>query len=206
MANTGMEPYSEFYASQIANSMGINHVEYKLVKWKKNICSVCELFNNIDISYVPMYKFIKNKDIKNTANFLLNLGQDYYDAFVDMLVFDALIFNTDRHYGNFGLLVDNKTNKPIKFAPLFDHGLSLFNYALDKDLLSLDEYSKTRTSAFGFDFLLIVKEFITEKQKDKLRKLINFKFNDNKSYHWNKKRKNIIENFLQKRIKILINL
>ena len=178
MANTGMEPYSEFYASQIANSMGINHVEYKLVKWKKNICSVCELFNNIDISYVPMYKFIKNKDIKNTANFLLNLGQDYYDAFVDMLVFDALIFNTDRHYGNFGLLVDNKTNKPIKFAPLFDHGLSLFNYALDKDLLSLDEYSKTRTSAFGFDFLLIVKEFITEKQKDKLRKLINFKFND----------------------------
>lgn len=206
MANTGMEPYSEFYASQIANSMGINHVEYKLVKWKKNICSVCELFNNIDISYVPMYKFIKNKDIKNTANFLLNLGQDYYDAFVDMLVFDALIFNTDRHYGNFGLLVDNKTNKPIKFAPLFDHGLSLFNYALDKDLLSLDEYSKTRTSAFGFDFLLIVKEFITEKQKDKLRKLINLKFNDNKSYHWNKKRKNIIENFLQKRIKILINL
>ena len=49
MANTGMEPYSEFYVSQIANSMGINHVEYKLVKWKKNICSVCELFNNIDI-------------------------------------------------------------------------------------------------------------------------------------------------------------
>lgn len=206
MLNTGMEPYSEFYASQIANAMGINHVEYKLAKWKKNLCSVCELFNNIDISYVPMYKFIKNKDIKNTANFLLNLGQNYYDAFVDMLVFDALIFNTDRHYGNFGLLVDNKTNKPIKFAPLFDHGLSLFNYALDKDLLSLDEYSKTRTSAFGFDFLLIVKEFITEKQKDKLRKLINLKFNDNKSYHWNKKRKNIIENFLQKRIKILINL
>ena len=206
MANTGMEPYSEFYASQIANAMGINHVEYKLAKWKKNLCSVCELFNNIDISYVPMYKFIKNKDIKNTANFLLNLGQDYYDAFVDMLVFDALIFNTDRHYGNFGLLVDNKTNKPIKFAPLFDHGLSLFNYALDKELLSLDEYSKTRTSAFGFDFLLIVKEFITERQKDKLRKLINFKFNDNKSYHWNKKRKNIIENFLQKRIKELINL
>jgi len=147
---------------------------------------------NIDISYVPMYKFIKNKDIKNTANFLLNLGQDYYDAFVDMLVFDALIFNTDRHYGNFGLLVDNKTNKPIKFAPLFDHGLSLFNYALDKDLLSLDEYSKTRTSAFGFDFLLIVKEFITEKQKDKLRKLINFKFNDNKSYHWNTKKSSFL--------------
>ena len=160
MLNTGMEPYSEFYASQIANAMGINHVEYKLAKWKKNLCSVCELFNNIDISYVPMYKFIKNKDIKNTANFLLNLGQNYYDAFVDMLVFDALIFNTDRHYGNFGLLVDNKTNKPIKFAPLFDHGLSLFNYALDKDLLSLDEYSKTRTSAFGFDFLLYTYFFI----------------------------------------------
>lgn len=122
-----------------------------------------------------------------------------------MLVFDALIYNTDRHYGNFGLLVDNKTNKPIKFAPLFDHGLSLFNYAMDNDLDIIEEYSKTRTSAFGFDFLTIAKEFITERQKVKLRKLINFKFENHKTYKWSQKRKKVIEKHLQNRIKQLVD-
>ena len=47
------------------------------------------------------------------------------DALEDMLVFDAIICNTDRHYGNFGVLVDNKTNAIAAPAPLFDHGNSL---------------------------------------------------------------------------------
>lgn len=200
MANTGMEPYSEYYASQIANVMEINHIDYKLARWKKNVCSVCELFTNIDVSYVPMYRFLKNNDLKETAQFLEELGEEYYNSFVDMLVFDALIYNTDRHYGNFGLLVDNKTNKPLSFAPLFDHGLSLFNYAMDKDLINLEEYAKTRTSAFGFDFVTICKEFITERQKEKLRKLINFKFKNHNKYKWNKERKKIIEKHLQNRL------
>ena len=33
-ANSGLEPYSEFYAGQVADAMGINHVKYKLSKWK----------------------------------------------------------------------------------------------------------------------------------------------------------------------------
>lgn len=205
MSNTGMEPYSEFYASQIARVMGLNCIDYKLAKWKKHLCSVCELFINIDVSYVPMYRFVKKNNIKETALFLKEKGQDYYDAFVDMLVFDALIYNTDRHYGNFGLLVDNKTNKPIKFAPLFDHGLSLFNYARDNDLDNIEEYAKTRDSAFGFDFVTIVKEFITERQKEKLRKLISFKFKNHKTYSWSQKRKKIIEKHLQDRIVQLLD-
>ena len=34
-ANTGNEPYSEFYAGQIAEAMGLNAVKYNLKKWKK---------------------------------------------------------------------------------------------------------------------------------------------------------------------------
>ncbi len=204
MANTGMEPFSEFYASQIASTMGIDHVEYKLAKWKKNICSTCKIFTDINTSFVPMYKFLKKSNIKETALYLKTLGDNFYNPFLDMLIFDALIFNTDRHFGNFGLLVDNATNKPIKFAPLFDHGLSLFNYAMEKDIENLDEYSKTRTSAFGFDFITIVKEFIQEEQKNKLRKLINFKFKNHHTYHFDRKRKILIEKFIQKRIKELL--
>ena len=34
-ANTGNEPYSEFYAAQVAEQMGIPHVPYGLSLWKK---------------------------------------------------------------------------------------------------------------------------------------------------------------------------
>ena len=60
----------------------------------------------------------------------------YKKALHDMLVFDAIICNTDRHFGNFGFLVDNKTNMIIAPAPRFDHSNSLFNFAGRDDLES----------------------------------------------------------------------
>ena len=52
-SNTGNEPYSEFYAAQVAEAMGINHVPYNLGKWKGIICSTCELFTSKEYSYPP---------------------------------------------------------------------------------------------------------------------------------------------------------
>ncbi|MCI5125388.1 MAG: XRE family transcriptional regulator, partial [Candidatus Electrothrix sp. AR5] len=43
-ANAGNEPYSEFYAWQIAQAMGLNAVEYNLRQWKGRLCSTCELY------------------------------------------------------------------------------------------------------------------------------------------------------------------
>lgn len=205
-ANTGKEPYSEFYAAQIAEKMGLNHIPYGLAKWKDTLCSTCELFTNIDTSYVPIYKFVEKATVTEIAAFLKSLGNKYYDEFVDMLIFDALIFNTDRHGGNFGLLVDNKTNEPIALAPIFDNGLSLFNYAMDDELEDIEKYSKTRGSAFGVAHIEIAKEFITSRQKAQLRKMINFKFAKHTRYNLPAKRLKVIEEFLQKRVQELLSL
>lgn len=205
-ANTGKEPYSEFYAAQIAERMGLNHISYGLAKWKDTLCSTCELFTNIDTSYVPIYKFVEKATVTEIASFLKDLGDKYYDEFVDMLIFDALIFNTDRHGGNFGLLVDNKTNQPIALAPIFDNGLSLFNYAMDDELEDVEKYSKTRGSAFGVAHIDIVKEFITSRQKAQLRKMINFRFVKHTRYNLPAKRLKVIEGFLQKRVQELLSL
>lgn len=205
-ANAGKEPYSEFYASQIADRMGLNHVSYGLAKWKDTLCSTCQLFTDINTSYVPICNFLQECTLTNTAEFLKGLGGEYYNEFVDMLVFDALIFNTDRHYGNFGLSVDNKTNKPIEFAPVFDNGLSLFNYAMDDDLQDVIGYAKTRQPAFkNVTFEEIVKEFISDRQREKLRKMINFKFAKHPKYNLPSSRLKAIEDFLQLRVKELLS-
>ena len=186
--------------------MGIDHVPYNLKKWKGLLCSTCELFSDINTSFVPIYRFLKESRLSVTAEYLKTLGSEYYDAFVDMLVFDALIYNTDRHYGNFGLLVDNKTNEPIGFAPVFDNGLSLFNYAVEDEIKNLKEYSKTRFSAFNVSYEDIVKEFITERQREKLRRMINFKFKKHPRYNLPDARLKTIENFLQTRVRELLAL
>lgn len=42
-----------------------------------------------------------------------------------MIVFDILIGNTDRHEKNFGIIRDAETLEILKFAPLFDSGSCL---------------------------------------------------------------------------------
>ena len=201
-ANTGNEPYSEYYASQIADAMELNHVAYNLSKWKGTLCSTCELFTDINISFVPIYKFGQGISLTETAEYLKSLGKEFYDEFADMMIFDALICNTDRHTGNYGLLVDNKTNKPVKFAPIFDNGLSLFNYAMADDLVDVDGYAKTRFPAYdAVSYEEIVKAFISERQKAQLRKVINFKFKKHPRYNLSNERLKIIEGFLQRRIR-----
>ena len=54
LSNTGMEPYSEYYAQQVADALGYNHVKYNLETWKDQIVSICPLFTSKDISFVPI--------------------------------------------------------------------------------------------------------------------------------------------------------
>ncbi len=203
-ANTGNEPYSEFYAAQIADCMGIDHVPYGLSKWKGTLSSTCELFTSIDTAYVSIWRFVKKDTLIDIAETLKDYGAECYDRFVDMLVFDALIYNTDRHTGNFGLLVDSHTNEVKSFAPVFDNGLSLFNFAMDDDLVDLKKYSQTRLPALGGSYEEIVKNFITERQRAKLRKMINFKFKLHPRYNLPKERLKAIERFLQQRVQELL--
>lgn len=205
-ANTGNEPYSEFYASQIANAMGINHIEYTLSSWKKSVCSVCELFTSRDISYVPIWRFGEFKTVVDVSEYLKSLGDDFYNDFVDMMIFDALIYNTDRHQGNFGLLVDSHTNMPTSFAPVFDNGLGLFPYAVDDDLKNIYSYAKTKDSAFGISFDEIAKAYITDRQKAQLRKVLDFSFTLDKNYNLPKKRVKILEKFIRSRASELLNM
>ena len=110
-SNTGNEPYSELYAYEIGTALGMNVVPYKVSKWKKQLCSACELFTSKDIAFVPIGRVVKTGGMRAVREYYENLGSEYVDALNDMIVLDAVIYNTDRHFGNFGVLVDSKTNE-----------------------------------------------------------------------------------------------
>ena len=52
-------------------------------------------------------------------------SEKLWDQFFELLVFDALIGGTDRHYYNWGVLKKADTGEFIRLAPAFDNGISL---------------------------------------------------------------------------------
>ena len=206
-SNTGMEPYSEYYAYQVAEKMGFNAIPYGLSKWKGELCSTCSIFTSKERSFIPVGRIITSGGINAVKSYYKELGQEYEKAFADMIILDALICNTDRHFGNFGFIIDAKTNKIIAPAPLFDHGNSLFNYAGWDDLESDDTlsiYAETLYPCVYDDFISDAKKVLRPEHKAGLRKLLDFKFKKNPRYNLPDKRLALIEHQIQKRAKLLL--
>jgi hypothetical protein len=206
-SNTGNEPYSEYYAAQVAGVLGVNAISYGLSKWEGELCSTCELFTSKDFSFLPIGHLVTSGGMEAAREYCAKLGDAYQKAFADMLVFDAIICNTDRHLGNFGFLVDNHTNKIVAPAPLFDHGNSLFNYA-DKDDLeseqSLDNYIDTLMPCLYDDFIGTAKGVLTAEQHEGLGHLMTFQFKRHSCYNFPSKRLKLMEKQIQKRARLLL--
>lgn len=207
-SNTGMEPYSEYYAAQVAQAMGINAIDYSLSKWKGELCSYCELFTDKERSFIPVGRIVKVGGMEAVRKYYNDLGEEYVKALDDMIVLDALICNTDRHYGNFGFLVDNNTNRITAPAPLFDHGNSLFNFVGCDDLESYKKFSRYASTLLPCvydDFLDEAKSVLTKNHRDKLRKLLDFSFKKHSRYNLPKLRLKYLERFIQERARVLLD-
>ena len=137
VANTGFEPYNEYLSHQLATKLNFNHVAYDLDKWKNEISSVCPLFTSKQYLYVQIGDVVKSGGIEAVAKFMYLHG--FYEDFVNMIVFDCLTMNTDRHFCNFGLLRDNITGKFISMAPIFDNGNCLLSLEMPQDLEEKDK-------------------------------------------------------------------
>ena len=201
-SNTGFEPYSEKYAYLVGKQLGFDVISYKTARWKGRLCSACEIFTSKDAAYIPVGRLVRSGGVKAIRSFYETLGDAFVQSLNEMIVFDALICNTDRHFGNFGVLTDSRANRIVKPAPLFDHGNSLFNYAGDENWRSeaaLDEYAATLLPCAYEDFFQTAKSALTPKITEKLRKALDFKFQDEGTIRYPKDRIALIEKQIRKR-------
>jgi hypothetical protein len=204
-ANSGKEPYSEFYASQVATAMDLDAVHYDLENWKGILASKCKLFTDIDTAFIPIGRIVKSGGLDAVVKYYDELG--FGNSVRDMLIFDALTYNEDRHFGNFGLLRDNHSGKITAPAPIFDNGLSLFSFATPNDYADLEKYAKTRSPAYGgTTFEGICETLMTSRQTEKLRKLLSFTFMRHPKLNLPEEHLNAIETHLRKRASQLLTL
>ena len=208
-SNTGNEPYSEYYAAQVAQTMGIDAIEYGLSKWKGVLCSTCELFTSKDYAYMPIGHIVTEGGFAAVLDYYQQFGEAFVQTLRDMLVFDAVVCNTDRHFGNFGLMIDNATNTIARPAPLFDHGNSLFNFAGKEYLQNaelLQQYVDTLAPCTYGDFIETAGRYMNGKNHDQLRRLLTFHFKRHSRYNLPSGSLRLIEEQVQKRARTLLEL
>ena len=187
-------------------AMGVPCVRYDLENWKGILASKCKLFTDIDTAFVPIGRIIRKSTLKGCLDYYKNLGDEFYEQLCSMLVFDALIYNEDRHFGNFGLLRDNHTGAILSPAPIFDNGLSLFNFAMPDDFKNLSEYAKTRSNPYRISYEEVCKEVMGAKQKAQLRRLIGFRFKRHPFLNLPEERLTAIEKQLVERTRELLSI
>ena len=77
---------------------------------------------------------------------------------------------------------------------------------MDNDIKDLDLYAKTRSNPYGVSYESICAEVMGTKQKNQLRKLIDFKFTRHQSINLPEERLVAIEKHIQSRVRKLLAL
>ena len=202
----GREALAEYYSSQIAEILGFNHIKYEIKMFHNQLVNYCSLFTSENIGYLPIAYCIKEKiDYDNNSQLFPAIIKIYgKEAFQDLLLFDAIICNTDRHLGNFGMLINNDTNQIVSPAPIFDNGASIFNYLRDND--KIDELLEERLSWFQLNFEEQAKYAGQRRHIQSLSKLSNFKFIRHSTYNLEENLLQKIEKFIQVRSQKIIHI
>ena len=118
---------AELLASKIMDCFAIDHVRYLPEQYKGALVSSSEIITSLDRSIVSM---------EYVQIYTQNHDQDYFRMILDkgayayysMNIIDYLIGNTDRHWGNWGVWVDNCTNKIMGLHPLMDFNKAFLAY------------------------------------------------------------------------------
>ena len=198
----GKEPYSEFLCSQIAEQMGLFSVSYSLKKWHGEVASSCELFCSHDISYVPYSKYGRDNKFSDICEHYFNLDFHLTDDLRSMLLFDSIVFNIDRHSGNFGFLRNNSTGEIFAAAPVFDNGMSVINFT-DNDFEAKSRELAPAQEPLTFDELASYS--LQEKQIAQLERLRDLRLHNDDSFQFDEKSLSKFQLFIRSRAEQLLD-
>lgn len=180
------EAFSEFYMAQIAEIMNFNYVPYDLKEFHGKIVSSCPLFTNENEGYIPIHYLLNdNFDKDDSEKLSFEISKIYgKEAFEDLMLFDALICNTDRHLGNFGMIIDNNTNKILRPAPIFDNGESIIENITYDELQSIKSISSQLVGkVIKYNFKEQIELFVRNRHLDSLKKLAKFEFKKHEKFN-----------------------
>lgn len=172
-----LEPLSEYLAAQLSSILCPGAVPYDMRFHHGRLVSTCPLFTSESVGLAKMAAIAReDRSISGLLEYFRLIGSE--DAFRRMMVLDAIILNTDRHLGNFGVLFDTDTMQVKTMAPVFDNNRSLL-FDLDSDQLDhAERYIARLTPRLGSDFIAPARALMTEDIRSDLKNLYGFAFRE----------------------------
>ena len=215
----GKRPYSEYFASKLEEKLGFqDYTKYDIVekevydeatnaKYVKPYCR-CPIFTSEEVGLAECSdtKYIKY----GIEQILKELPQTNKETLREMILLDSIILNTDRHRGNFGFRVDNKTLQLIGIAPIYDNDCSL-GATTSLQFKSFDEAyreimttTSPKTNMGDYDEQAI--KVITPTLYKKLKSVGTIKFTRGNLMGISQNRVDFINYLINRRIKEIIQL
>lgn len=117
----------EILANQICRCFDVNQVLYEETIYDGKRVSMCDVITSLHYSIVSIARletWLRQRNL-DTYSYVLCLDRKNYYM---MNIIDYLVGNTDRHWGNWGVLVDNATNTPRRLHDLMDFNQSFNAY------------------------------------------------------------------------------
>ena len=144
---SGREVYNEILATMLYRRLlpSWRYVEYRLASWRGHDVSACASFLQDNEEFISAWyvarlfkKPSNHSAYQHYCETCETLGIVGAQRQLDrMLVCDSLLANTDRHWGNFGIIRNVETLE-YRPAPIFDTGSSLWSHTTIRDLAAGD--------------------------------------------------------------------
>ena len=117
----------ELLASQICRCFHVAQVWYEKEYFDGEKVSVSSIITSKEYSIVSMeaFEIYSANHNRDTKKYILSLDRHNYYM---MNIIDYLTGNTDRHWGNWGVLVRNANNKPVRLYDLMDFNQAFHAY------------------------------------------------------------------------------
>ena len=190
--------FSEYVGSNIFRLVGFTTQNTILGKYiyngKEKIVCGCEDFTN-DSNILYEFESLAlstnpDKKIGTELEDILEVVEeskmidsiDTREKFWDMFVIDSIIGNTDRHNGNWGFILNNKTNE-TKFAPIYDCGSCLNPMLGDKEMENLNDvelkniaincYSCIKENGKKINYITYIRSMKNEECNSAIGRMIN---------------------------------
>lgn len=128
------EACSEKLCYEIANVLGYPCAQIELARDEEGFLGILnyDFVVNSTVEHIDIVSFINSQNqgreeyytISNIKEVLDKMNEDLFLGFIRIMIFDALVGETDRHEENWGL-----THKQEQYfiSPLYDNGCSLLN-------------------------------------------------------------------------------
>lgn len=202
--NTHGEVYSEFLCHQLLNALGFAHVPYTITTFEGEMASICPLFTNEDKGLVTVYNLLdyEKEEMLGVLDFYEVRG--WREEMSQLLVFDALVCNQDRHLNNFAFYMDNTSMELLNPFPIYDNGMSLlFDVEFDSLTEAVYEADRTLPKLYG-DFEMAANEMLTDNTRSALKNLSGFKFVSHPEFPIEQNRLDILSQLVLYRASVIL--